>query len=236
MADNALRNDPVKVEDIVGVRSRISWGAVLSGSVIALATYLVLTLFFAAIGLSLTEAGVRGKTIGGAALFAGIATVILALFFGGWVTAQLTAGETEREAVLYGILTWAAVTGMSICLVGMGVRAGYFAVMGGTLVAQNTEAVQQRSWEDMARQAGVSQQRIDDAKASMDPKRAQEIANDPEAQERARQAAIATAWAALVGMMLSMAASIAGSMVGRGPAFRLFPVAASGQRSPLLVP
>ncbi len=50
--------EPVRVEDIAGVRSRISWQAVLAGAITA--------------------------------------------FIGGWVTARLTASETEREAILYG--------------------------------------------------------------------------------------------------------------------------------------
>ena len=222
----AAGEGPAKVEDVAGVRSRISWPAVLAGAVTAIAANLVFTLFFAAIGLTLTEAGVRANAVGTAALIAVLLSVIASLFIGGWVAAQLTAGETEREAVLYGIMTWAAVVTISVGLVGMGVRAGYFALVGGAMVAQNSPAVQGApNWEQAARNAGVSQERIDTAKASVDPNKAREVANDPAAQERAHQAAVGASWAALVGVLLSMATAIGGAMVGRGPSFRLFPVA-----------
>jgi hypothetical protein len=214
-----------KIEDIAGVRSRISWQAVLAGAVTALTANLVFTMFCAAIGVSLTEAGVRANAVGTGALIAVLLSVIASLFIGGWVAAQLTAGETEREAILYGIMTWAAVVIMSVLLVGTGVRAGYFALVGGAMVVQTSPGVQSApNWEQAARNAGVSQERIDAAKASIDPNKAREIANDPVAQRRAEEAAVAASWAALVGVLLSMASAIGGALVGRGPSFRLFPV------------
>ncbi len=209
--------------DLIGVKSRISWSAILGGTVFALASYFVLTLLLAAVGISLTEAGVRDNAVGVGVLVAMIVVIALSLFLGGWVSSQLTAGETRNEAALYGIMTWAAVTGISILMVGMGVRAGYYAVLGGTVVAQNNERVP--AWEDAARQAGVSQAQIDSAKASIDPSRVRAEANNPQNQEQAREAAMAAAWAALVGTMLSMAASVGGALAGSGTAFRLFPVA-----------
>ncbi len=217
---------PAKIEDVAGVRSRISWEAVLAGAVTAVAANLVFTMFFFSIGLTLTEAGVRANAVGTGALIAVLLSVVASLFIGGWVAAQLTAGETEREAVLYGIMTWAAVVTISVALVGMGVRAGYFALVGGAMVVQTSPDVQNApNWEQAARNAGVSQERIESAKASVDPNKAREIANDPAASERAHQAAVGASWAALVGVLLSMASAIGGAMVGRGPSFRLFPVA-----------
>lgn len=218
----AAGEGPVKMEDVTGVRSRISWQAILAGAVAAIATNLVFTLFFAAIGITLTEAGVRENAVGIGALIATMCSVIISLFVGGWVASQLTAGETEREAVLYGILTWAAVVAMSVFLVGMGVRAGYFALVGGAMVAQQSPEVRNaQSWEEAARNAGVSQERIDAAKASVDPNRARATANDPAAQEKAQEALVAASWAVLVGVLLSLGAAIGGSLLGRGPALQL---------------
>ena len=224
MAD-VVTTGPVKIEDVAGVRSRISWPAVVAGAVVAVATNLVLTLFFAALGLTIAEAGVRANAVGIGALIAALVSVILALFVGGAVSTQLTAGETERESVLYGILTWALVVGFSLMLVGMGARAGYFALVGGSMIAQQTPAAQ--NWEHSAREAGVSQEKIDAWKATFDPKKAQEIANDPAAQERAEKAAVGASWAALVGVMLSMTSAIFGAMCGRGVTFRLLPTGAA---------
>jgi hypothetical protein len=217
------RTDAVHLEDVAGVRSRISWGALLGGAVIALASALVFTFLFAAIGVSLRETDLRAETVGIAAIVAAIATMAVSLFLGGWVTSQLTAGETRSEAVIYGVLTWAVVTAASMMMVGMGVRAGYFALMGGTMVAQNSQTVQQRSWEDMARDAGVSQASIDAARTSLDPARARAAANDPATREQAGRAATAASWGALVALLVSIAAAVGGAVCGAGPQFRLFP-------------
>lgn len=219
----AHHTDAVHVSDVTGVRSRVCWGALLGGAVVALATALVFTFLFGAIGVSLRETDISGETLGVGAIVAAVATLAGALFLGGWVTSQLTAGETRQEAVIYGVLTWALVTAGSMMMVGMGVRAGYFALMGGTMVAQNSQTVQQRSWEDLARDAGVSQASIDAARTNLDPARARAAANDPATRERAGQAAIAASWGALVALMVSIAAAIGGSVVGSGPEFRLFP-------------
>jgi hypothetical protein len=218
----AAGEGPVKMEDLTGVRSRISWQAILAGAIAAIATNLVFTLFFAAIGITLTEAGVRENAVGVGALIATMCSVIISLFVGGWVAAQLTAGETEREAVLYGILTWATVVGISIMMVGIGVRAGYFALVGGAMVAQQSPEVRNsQSWEEAAKNAGVPQERIDAAKASVDPNRARAVANDPATQQKAHEALVAASWAVLVGVLLSLGASIGGALVGRGPALQL---------------
>jgi hypothetical protein len=230
------RTEAVHIEDVAGVRSRVSWGAVFGGAFVAIAAALVFTLLFAAIGVSLRETDIQNNTIGVAGIVAAIATLVVALFLGGWVTSQLTAGETRQEAVIYGVLTWALMTAFSMMMVGTGVRAGYFALMGGTLVAQNSQTVQQRSWEDMARDAGVSQASIDSAKASLDPARARAAANDPAVRERANNAMVATSWGALVALLVSIGAAVGGAVAGSGPAFRLFPAApVAAHRSEIIV-
>jgi hypothetical protein len=207
--------------DVLGVKSRVSWGAILAGAIIALACYLALTLLLGAIGVTLTETNVRGNTIAVGILVAMIIAIVLSLFLGGWVSAQLTAGENRQEAVIYGLLTWAAFMALTLWMVGMGVRAGYFAAVGGSMVVQNNERVP--AWEDLARQAGVPETSITAAKNATDPARVRAAANDPANQDRAREAAIAASWTALVATMLSMAAAVGGALVGRGTAFRLFP-------------
>lgn len=236
----ATGEGPVKVEDVAGVRSRISWSAVVAGAIFAIAANLVFTMFFTAIGLSLTETDVRTNAISTGTLIAVLIGMLISLFIGGWVTAQLTAGETERESILYGILTWAAVVAISVALVGMSVRAGYFALVGGAVAVQSTPEVQNSSnWEQALRNAGATQQQIDSVRAGLDPNKARAVANDPQAQEKAREAAIGASWASLVGVLLSMATAIGGSVVGRGATFRLVPVArvqSAEVRRELIVP
>src|SRR5438270_106215 len=146
------QNETVRYEDVSQIRSRISWGAVFGGMTIAFAVYLILTLLFAGIGVSLNADTIRSDGFGIAAIVSGVCTMIIAMFLGGWVTTQLTAGETRREAVIHGILCWGAVTGASLCIALSTAQAtGYFALIGGSMVAQ---AAPNQNWEALARTQG----------------------------------------------------------------------------------
>lgn len=228
MADTAEVREPRDLApDLVGVKSRVSWSAIIAGSAVALACYIALTLLLAAVGISLVDADVRSDRVGVGILVAMIVTVVLSLFVGGWVASQLTVGENRQEAVIYGLLTWATVTAFSVMIVGAGVRAGYFAVVGGAMVTQNPNvAANAPTFEEGMRQFGYTDQQAAEIKAKFTPAAAREAANNPENQEAARKAAMYSAWTALVATMLSMAAAVGGALVGRGMAFRLFPVAA----------
>jgi hypothetical protein len=221
----------------MGVKSRVSWSAIVGGAMIAIACYIVLTLLFAAVGISLTEAGVRANTVGIGVLVAMILTLAVSLFIGGWISSQLTVGENRQEAVIYGLLTWAVVTALSLAIVGMGVRAGYFAVVGGSMIAQNSTE-RAPTFDDGMRQVGYTDAQIANIRAQFTPAAVRDAANNPENQEAARRAAMYSAWTALVATMLSMAAAVGGSLVGRGATFRLFPVASvrHEERSRIIVP
>jgi len=221
---NTTTDSTVRIEDVQGVRSRVSWSAIFGGAVIAIATYLLLTFFFAALGFSLSEAGVRENAVSIGAIVAAVLTIALSLYFGGWVTTQLSVGETRCEAMIYGLLTWAVVTAFSIGMIGMGMKAGYFAVVSSTMVAQNS-GYTAANWEASARSMGASEQSIANMKASMDPNRVQAAINDPANREQVRQGTIVAAWSALAGTVLSILACVGGALAGRGATFRLLPVA-----------
>jgi hypothetical protein len=223
MADTNTAREPRDLApDLVGVKSRVSWSAILAGAVIALAVYFVLTLLFGAIGISLTDAGVRDRAVAIGVLVAMIASVIIALFTGGWVAAQLTAGENRQEAVIYGLLTWATVSIMALFLVAAGLKAGYFAAVGGSMVAQNSPNAP--NWKDGAKALGATDAQITSFESNLDKDKIAAAANDPANQERAREAAMTAAWTALVATMLGMAACVGGALVGAGTAFRIYPV------------
>ncbi len=110
------RKTPVVNETVIADHTpvrRVSWGAVLAGSLIAL---MVLTL------INLLTLGIVTPTINPATEaqpFSGIGTGtavgliisnVVALFVGGWVAGRL-AGLTRRsDGLLHGILTWGVVT------------------------------------------------------------------------------------------------------------------------------
>lgn len=224
------------VVDVMGVKSRISWAAILGGAVVTLASYLVLTFFAAALGLSLTDLNVPDRTLLIGSVIVAVVVMAGSLFLGGWTSTQLSVGENTREAVIYGVLTWAVVTAITLCMLGVGVRAGYMALMGTTLVAQQNPQVQQRSWEDLARDAGVRQEEINDLRAKADPNRIRAEASDPANQERARQTSAIAAWSLLGGTLLSIGAAVGGALVGRGSEFRLFPRVVAVEQTTILRP
>jgi hypothetical protein len=201
----------------------VSWGAIFAGAVLALAVYLVLTLLGGAIGLTVSD-NVRTDSLKtGAAIWAILATAI-ALFVGGWVTTQCTVGENKTEAVVHGVIMWGVVLAMLLWLMATGIRAGFNAMVGmanvGTPAARNTTT---EDWEAAARRAGVPQTTINEwrQKAADAPAETRRAVEDPANQQAAVEAATQASWWTLLGTVLSMAAAVAGALVGAGPTFRL---------------
>jgi ABC-type transport system involved in multi-copper enzyme maturation permease subunit len=96
----------VSAEPYCSVQSRVSWGALLAGAAVGVAIYTVLALLGVAVGLTVSD-NASSENIGlGAGIWAFVSLVI-AMFFAGWVTTQCTVGETRTEAILYGIVVWA---------------------------------------------------------------------------------------------------------------------------------
>lgn len=219
-------NAPVQTEDLLPVRSRISWGPIFAGAAFALALFWLLALLGSAIGLSVSD-NVRASNLGTGASVWAILSTALCLFVGGLITSQFSVGENKVEAVIYGLIMWAVVFGMLLWLMASGVRASFNAMVGmatvGATVARDTTP---EGWEAEARRAGVPQARIDEwRKTAADaPEAARRAAQDPENQQAAAEAATRVTWWAFAGTLLSMIAAAAGALVGAGPTFRLLAV------------
>jgi uncharacterized membrane protein len=214
-------NTTARAADLVPVGSRISWGAIFAGAMVALALYFLLTLLGAAVGLSVSG-HVRPEHIGtGAALWA-IASTLLSLFVGGFVTSQCTVGENKGETVMYGVILWGVLFGVLLCLTATGVRSGFHAMVGlanaGEAAARATTA---EGWEVAARRAGVPQETVDEWRRK---------AEDPQNQEAVADATTRVTWWAFLGALLSMIASVAGAYVGAGPTLRLMTQPVFGTR------
>jgi hypothetical protein len=222
-------NPEVGVEDLVPVRSRVSWAAVLAGSMIALAVYLVLTLFAGAIGLSLTDVNVRSDTWTTVAVVAAVFCMIAALFVGGWVTTQLSVGENKTEAVIHGVLTWGVVFAITVWLVGMGVKTGYNAMVGAAYVSRtsNEPATANQDWRTVAYRAGVPAEDIRKIDQNFNVENMSNQARDPANQQAAIDTAEKVTWWTLIGTLLAIASAVGGALVGAGPTFRLVRVPAA---------
>ncbi len=210
-----------RTEDLVSLGSRISWGAIIAGSVIALATFLVLTLLGGSIGLSIRDE-VTSETFGTTASIWAIASSIIALFVGGIVTSQCTVGENPGESVIHGIIMWGVVFAFIVWLTATGVRAGFNAMIGVASVGTNAMQGVNESWESLARQAGVPPERIDEWRQQASAN-AQNVQN----QEQAADVAMKASWWTLFGVMLSMAAAAIGGYLGSGPRVRIIGVAST---------
>src|SRR5262245_50372986 len=208
-----MTNDtPVHAEDVIPVRSRVSWSAVLAGAMIALAVYFLLTLLGAAIGLSINDRVADRNLAIGAVVWAILVTAG-SLFLGGFVASQMTTGENKIEGILYGVLVWCLTIALLILFLAAGVRTGFNAMIAMSNVAANPNM----NWEGAARNAGVRKGGIEQDRAN--------IQEPPQVdRQAAEENATRTAWYAFLGTVVAMLAAGLGGYVGAGPTFRLFTV------------
>jgi hypothetical protein len=98
-----------------GNRSRISWGAVIAGAIVAAATSLLLSLLGAAFGggsVGDLQAAARGEATAagtGIAIWA-IIDLFLSMLFGGYVASRLSGTHSHLDGELHGITMWALAT------------------------------------------------------------------------------------------------------------------------------
>jgi hypothetical protein len=229
-----------KAADLLSVRSRVSWGAIAAGAMVALAVYFFLTLLGVAVGIEAVARG-RDSNLGiGAALYA-ILSLLVSMFFGGWTVSRLAVGETKLEAVLYGIILWGVLfTGM-LWLVGNGVRVGFVALVGTASGAYTNEKgeVDYARLGEALKQAGVDQATTDKAvseirRVQSDPNALPGVARENIGPAAATRVARSAAWYALLGVVVSMSSVILGSLIGSGEV--PVPVPILGVRRPIQAP
>jgi hypothetical protein len=170
------------------VRTRISWGAIAAGTAVAMAVFTLLMSLGIAVGMSVSD-DVNSQALGTRAGAWGFIALLVSLFAGGWVTTQVTVGESRTEAILYGVVLWATTSVLMMWLAANGVQAGMSTVMATHNV--NTEL----------RLPTVSE-------TDMTPQERQAAAAN------AREAGREGSWWAFAGILFSMVASVGGALVG----------------------
>src|SRR5262249_39262558 len=110
--------------DLLSVRSRVSWGAIAAGAMVALTIYVVLTMLGVALGI---EVAVRqsGAGLGTGGAIYSILALLLAMFVGGWDTSQLSVGGSQGEALRSGLVLWGVLSPGMVWLLGSGIRTGF---------------------------------------------------------------------------------------------------------------
>ncbi len=220
MADSPTPS--LKATDLLAVRSRVSWGSIAAGAMVALAVYSVLTLLGVALGIEAAASG-GGYDVGAGAAIYAIVALLLAMFFGGWATSRLAVGETKLEAVLYGVILWGVLFTGLLWLVGNGIRIGYAALVGTASGAYTTDAGE---WDyarlgDAMRRSGVDAATADKAvseirRVQSDPAALPDVARANVDPAAARRVARSASWYALIGVVVSMGAVVLGSLIGSG--------------------
>jgi hypothetical protein len=122
-APASIEIDELKTkEPLWGVKSRVSWGALMAGTVVAVVTYSLLSLLGTAVAMNMSDSA----TVQQLGTFAGIwayVTLILAMLCGGWISSLYTVGEFRYEAVLYGVIVWGVTSLVLIPLSTLGIGA-----------------------------------------------------------------------------------------------------------------
>jgi len=187
----------VAASDLLSVGTRISWGAVLAGAAVALSTLILLGVLATAAGVTLRDRmSDQGYFVG--AMICSIVMTLAALFLGGFVVSRLTAGEDKTEAVTYGIVLWGTLFVALAALTAAGANIGYHALG----MRQEAQALPESLFQGM--QTPLTQQQVG------------------ELQTRYRNGApdvnpTTAAWWTFITILLSLGASVGGSIAGAGP-------------------
>lgn len=122
-------HEPAASRVVADYHDRIRWGPILSGLVVALATQLILSALFAAIGADTVAGSGRPRTItGNVAGNVGIWSTIgllISLFTGGWVTARGCGPMNRSSALLNGAILWATTLALGSWLLASGVTGAF---------------------------------------------------------------------------------------------------------------
>lgn len=193
-------------------RRRISWGAIIAGTVAALAVQLLLTLLGVSIGAWAIDPAAGSEGMEGIGLGAGIwalVSFIIALFCGGWIAGRMSGLGSKLDGLLEGFLVWGAVTVLTFTLLTTtigGILGGAAGLAGNALAAGGE-------------QVDDPQQTIQEFGAA-----ARDALEDPQVQQEAQETtqevgddvATATAatsfWAFLALLLGAAAAAVAGRM------------------------
>jgi hypothetical protein len=87
-----------------GFPSRLHWGSIIAGALVALASHVVLGLVGAALGLAAEPADSRG--VGAGAAIWGLLTPFVATLIGAWVAVRSADERSAASSNLHGVLVW----------------------------------------------------------------------------------------------------------------------------------
>lgn len=186
-------NEPAVVSRVADYHDRVRWGPIISGLLVSLATQLILSALFAAIGAgSIANSGAPRTNASDVAGNVGIWSTIgllISLFTGGWVTARACGPMNRSTALLNGAILWATTLAVSSWLLASGVSGAF-----GVAASNAGEVINQ-----VQQQGGVNVPRTNVS--------AQEARNIAGATSRGL-------WWFVFGSLLGLVASMIGAVTG----------------------
>lgn len=196
--------------EAIGDRRRISWGAIIAGTVAALSVQLLLTLLGLSIGMWAVDpaAGQEGfQGIGiGAAIWA-LVSFLVALYVGGWIAGRMSGLGNKFDGLLEGFMVWGLVTVVTFMLLttALGGIIGGAAGLAGDVLAAGAEQVEdpQQAVEEFGEPA---RETMEDPQAQQELEQtAREVGEDV-----TTAGAAASFWAFLALLLGAVAAALAG--------------------------
>ncbi|RIY01952.1 PhnA-like protein [Aureimonas flava] len=127
---------------------RISWGAIIAGTILALVFQIMLALLGLGIGLAtLDPQGGDNPTLasfGSASGIWAVLTILIATFLGAYAAARFAGSASKRDGALHGITTWATATLVAVYLLTSGASSLVTTAFGalGSTVSSLGSAVQ----------------------------------------------------------------------------------------------
>ena len=201
-------------------RSRVSWGALFAGVVVAMATQVLLGALGLAIGLTAAN---QPDTFGVGAGIWWLLSGILALFLGGWTAARLANKPRRVDGGLHGFATWGLATILSAWMLTSAVGGILGGAWSAVTTAATTTATATAARPDLADRAGdlLRQAGVDPSQADAFADRLRSEADSPQAQVEARRAAeeakdtaSTAAWFLFGMLLLGAAAATLGGLKG----------------------
>jgi hypothetical protein len=187
----------IQQTELAPVRTRVSWSSVFAGAAVALAVYVLLAMFGTALGFTIADRGASARTLSIYAAIWALISVLVSLFIGGFITAQCSVGQTHTEAAIHGVILWGVVFTALLWLLASGLSLGFASLLGAAVASdRGLPPVVERTEPGAA------------------PTPAEQL--NQRVQEEWSTHRSAAAWWSLVGIILSMIASVAGALTGVG--------------------
>jgi hypothetical protein len=206
----------------VSLRDHVRWGPIVAGVVSAFAVLLFLTILGIALGIS-ALGGDDPATWGTAAGIWGGLSLLVAFFVGGWMSSRSATTVAEGDGLLNGFIAGAATLLLLLWLTTTAVTGalGFFAStvadIAGAAAPAAMEAIDQGALPASETETAISQA-VENPEAAV-PEEADQAARA--AAQAASENAGPGAWGTTIAIILAIAASMIGGMVGQNKEFIL---------------